>query len=133
MYPLADKKMTKQIAVSIGLLTLLTVFVSMIWPSTFNPAAVAQQQNNLQDQRRVQSFEYGRLVFSDDNYNWIAGDRKIQPATSIRSLISRLGARAPRDNFATLLDTLGSQGWELIFETEDPEGFGQVLIFKRPN
>lgn len=131
MHPLVDEKMTKQIAVSLGIVSVLTVLISLTLPM-FQPEAVAQQQSNSQNESRSQGIEYGRLVFGDDdNYNWIAGDGPIRPATSILNLINRLDGRTRRASFATLLDTLGSQGWELIFETEDPEGFGQVLIFKR--
>ena len=122
--------MTKQLAISVGLLAVFAVSLAVLQPHILQSDAAAQQAN-LQRGQQSTKFEYGRLVFDGENYNWIAGDRQILQSASARNLINRLNGRANRANFATLLDTLGSAGWELVFETEDPEGYGQVLIFKR--
>ena len=77
--------------------------------------------------------EYGRLVFDGDDYNWLIGDERqlIQQPTDIRSLINRMGGRSTRANFASLLDFLGQEGWELVLETDDPELGNRVWVFKR--
>lgn len=122
--------MTKQFAISVGLFAVLAVCLAVWQPQVLQSDASAQQANRQRGQQST-TFEYGRLVFDGENYNWIAGDVQILRSDTARNLITRLGGRVTRANFATLLDTLGSDGWELVFETEDPEGFGQVLIFKR--
>lgn len=124
--------MTKQIAITIGLFAILALGLTVIQPGIFQDSAVgAENGTEPMAVTATSTFGYGRLVFEDDQYNWIAGKGPVQRATSIRNLITRLGGQAPRADFAALLDTLGANGWELIFETEDPEGYGQVLVFKR--
>jgi hypothetical protein len=127
----------KQVVFSFGLVALIVLGFSFSPNGIFHRSANAQQsqqlrQDNQQEARAPDSIEYGRLVFAEDQkFNWIVGDEQIQRPLDARGLITRLGGTARRASFATLLDTLGNDGWELIFETEDPEGYGDVLIFKR--
>lgn len=124
--------MTKQFAVSLGLFAVLAICLAILQPQVFQEGAVAadHQPGPVINSAKT-TFQYGRLIFDDEQYNWIAGTGPVQRADSIRNLIGRLGGRVARADFAALLDTLGADGWELVFETEDPEGHGQVLIFKR--
>lgn len=127
--------MTKQVAISIGLVAVFAIGVTLVSSTVFNSRAIAQQttqQDSQQDLRAANAMQYGRLVFAaDQKYNWIAGNAQVQRPLTVRALIARLGGDTKRASFATLLDTLGNDGWELVFETEDPEGYGDVLIFKR--
>ena len=127
--------MTKQVALSIGLIALFAITISQFSSVGFNGQVNAEQQSsqsaNVVNQA-AGSFVYGRLVFAEDQkYNWIVGDEQVQRPATAQSLIRRLGGNAKRPNFASLLNTIGQNGWELVFETEDPEGYGDVLVFKK--
>lgn len=122
--------MSKQISVVVVLVVLVSVS-SFYLSSTLQGDVATELDSLTAPTTAVERMAYGRLVFEGENYNWIEGDQPLQKPTTIRNLITRLGGKARHASFATLLDTLGGRGWELVFETEDPEGFGKVLIFRR--
>lgn len=121
--------MKNHIILAVGLTVLVAVgFVS----NMPNAVAVAKQQQTQQEEAAI-GVEFARLVFANEQYNWIAGDNiELQPVP-VQQLINRLGGTPRNRNFGTLLDTIGQAGWELAFETRDPESGDRAWVFQRFN
>ena len=109
--------------IGIAMVAILAMSMYSIQPKT------ASASPALEPSASAMTVQYGRLVFSGDEYNWLAGDERARPTANIRTLINRLEGRPNLNNFTTLLDTIGAQGWQLVFETDDPEGNGKAWVF----
>lgn len=117
--------MNKQLMLSFGIIVFAVVAFCCFSLTPFYSQADASPVTS--PVQMSDSFEYGRLVSENGNYNWIVGGNQLQRnATTIPDLINRLGGRATRGNFANLLDTIGGLGWDLVQVTD-----GGTWVFKR--
>ncbi len=75
-------------------------------------------------QQKQDTFEYAQLIVQGDlaefgeagmRVRWIQGDKNLVPQfVTVESLNRLLSRKSTFSNFGTLLDTIGSEGWELV-------------------
>lgn len=109
---------------------LLVVIAALLFTFTnFNQSELAQQQQDLES--NFDRIEYARLIFDDEQVNWIFGDEQPLRPTTIRGLVERFDGRTRQANFAALLDIIGKNGWEFVMEIDDPEVPERSWLFMR--
>ncbi len=119
-------------SISVFVLFALLICTAAFWgalPNAGQSASASQQplqQLPAQQTQRRTNWEYARLLVSDGNAAWHAGEvGQIIDIVPLEILYQRLGGNRPA-NLTNLLNVIGRDGWELVATDES------VWTFKRP-